>query len=101
MAVSSLDTRSTQSKGLPMGRLSRIAPARSRISGSIWARLWGETAGLTVLRCTSCRGGSMAMNIARRGWSGGASVMPMPEADENTWWFVSTAMMSLYLVIDQ
>jgi len=25
----------------------------------------------------------------------------MPPADENTWWFVSTAMMSLYLVTDQ
>ena len=26
---------------------------------------------------------------------------PMPLAEENTWWLVSTAMMSLYLVIDQ
>ena len=39
------------------------AAPRSRISGSITARLDGETAGLTVLRCTSCLGGSMAMNM--------------------------------------
>ena len=37
--------------------------------------------------------------------SGGSTLAlggrPMPWADENTWWLVSIAMMSLYLVIDQ
>jgi len=39
MAVSSFDTLSTQSNGSPMGRLSRIAPARSRTTGPSW-RCW-------------------------------------------------------------
>ena len=53
----------------------------------------------------------MAMKLgasARRLWawaSGGSTLdlggRPMPLADENTWWLVSIAMMSLYLVIDQ
>ena len=35
MAVSSLETRSTQSNGVPIGSPSRMTPARSRITGSI------------------------------------------------------------------
>ena len=50
MAVSSIDTLSTQSNCSPMGRLSRMLAARSRIRGSMIARLCGETAGLTVFR---------------------------------------------------
>ncbi len=129
IAVSSIETLSTQSNGSPIGNESRIAAARSRISGSITARLVGETAGLTVLRCSSCLGGSMAMNM--RGppppwpsWPGGGPKRPepgpgpppvsiifctraslggsvMPPSEENTSWLVSTAMMSLYLVTPQ
>ena len=101
MAVSSIDTLSTQSNSSPMGRLSRILAARSRISGSRIARFIGETAGLTVLRCTSCLGGSMAMNMGRGPSSPSWVAMVMPPSEEKTWWLVSTAMMSLYLVIDQ
>jgi hypothetical protein len=46
----------------------------------------------------------MAMNIGSGALVGlclGLKAMVMPPADENTWWLVSTAMMSLYLVIDQ
>ena len=39
IAVSSFETRSTQSTGLPIGSESRIAPARSRTSGDILAML--------------------------------------------------------------
>ena len=45
----------------------------------------------------------MAMNIGS-GKSALWSRMAMPprvESDEYTWWLVSTAMMSLYLVTDQ
>ena len=56
-----------------------------------------------ALRCSSWRGGSIAMNIASRysvGWS--ASVIPpSAESEENIWWLVSTFMISLYFVIDQ
>ena len=61
--VSSIETRSTQSKVSPIGSSSRTFAARSRMIGSISARLAGETIGLTTLRCASCLGGSMAMNI--------------------------------------
>ena len=40
-----------------------MPPARVRITGAISASAGGATAGLTALRCTSWRGGSMAMNI--------------------------------------
>jgi hypothetical protein len=53
-----------------------------------------------VLRCTSCLGGSMAMNIGR-GKSSSGSNNTIDGSDEKRWWSVSTAMMSLYLVMDQ
>ena len=63
--VSSTDTRSTQSNDSSKGRLSKMAPARSRISPSSTARFLGATTLATVARCTSCFGGSMAMNIPK------------------------------------
>ena len=111
MVVSSFETRSTQSNGSPIGSESRIAPARSRICGAIWASRAGATAGLTVLRWTSCSGGSMAMKLgafcaAIWAWASGGSTLdlggrPMPLAEEKTSWLVSISTMSLYLVIDQ
>jgi hypothetical protein len=95
--VSSMDTRSTQSKVSPTGRASRIRAARSRMIGSRVIRLCGLTMGLTVLRWASCLGGSMAMKLGRRR-SGRASRMVMPPSaasEEKTPWLVSTAMMSL------
>ena len=65
------------------------------------ARFTGATAGLTVLRCMSCLGGSMAMNMGKGPCSCAWVTMVMPPSDEKTPWLVSTAMMSLYLVIDQ
>ena len=50
----------------------------------MFARLPGATIGATTLRCSSCFGGSMAMNIASLycvSWS--SSVIPA--AEENTW----------------
>ena len=95
-----METLSTQSKGVPIGRLSRVFWMRLRIRGSSSARLCGETIGLTVLRWTSCLGWSIAMNIGRVKSSSG-SKMVMAGSDENTSWLVSTAMMSLNLVTDQ
>ena len=100
IAVSSLETRSTQSNSSPIGSPSRMIPARSRITGAIRSRLAGATTGLTVLRCTSCLGGSIEMKLWRCGRlaiSAFASRLcsVMPSSDENTWWLVSTAMMSL------
>jgi hypothetical protein len=43
----------------------------------MFARLAGATIGLTTFRCSSCRGGSMEMKLARRN-SIGRSVMVMP-----------------------
>ena len=37
---------------------------RSLIKGSMFARLLGATTGETVFRCTSCFGGSIAINIS-------------------------------------
>ena len=98
--VSSMDTLSTQSKGSPMGRLSRVFWMRLRISGSIMCRFCGETIGLTVLRCMSCLGWSMAMNMGRVKSSSGSNRV-IAGSEEKTPWLVSTAMMSLYLVTDQ
>ena len=95
-----METLSTQSNSSPIGSSSRILAARSRMIGSISIRLCGDTIGLTVLRCTSCLGGSMAMNIGMVK-SAGWSPMVIEPWDENAWWLVSTAMMSLYLVTDQ
>ena len=106
MAVSSFDTCSTQSNSSPIGKRSRICPARSRITGAMTCRFEGATTGLTVLRCSSCRGGSMEMKLGRvprlavsaldsRLWR------VMPSAEENAWWLESTAMMSSQRLIDQ
>ena len=100
MVVSSMDTLSTQSNSSPIGQSSRISPARSRMIASILARLGPATIGLTVLRCTSCLGGSMAMNIGSVKSSAGSG-STMVGSEENTSWLVSTAMMSLNLVTDQ
>ena len=125
IAVSSIETLSTQSNGFAdrQGVEDRGRPARG--SAAPCCAGWpARRAGLTVLRCTSCLGGSMAMNMrgpppcpgppnglpsfawsaafgrhpSTTAWLGGRV---MPPSDENTWWLVSTAMMSLYWVIDQ
>ena len=75
--VSSIDTRSTQSKVSPRGRSSSTRQVRSRISRSMFARFAGATIGLTARRWTSCFGGSIAMNIWSRSVSG-RSTMTMP-----------------------
>jgi hypothetical protein len=84
MVVSSMETLSTQSNCSPIGRLSRISPARARITASMFARFWPATMGLTVLRCTSCFGWSMAMNIGRVKSSAGSG-STMVGSEENTW----------------
>src|SRR6185437_9108440 len=99
MVVSSTETLSTQSNSSPIGSESRIFPARSRMMGARYSRLPGETIGLTTLRCASCLGGSIAMNIGSLKSSLG-STMVMDGSDEKSAWLVSTAMMSLYLVTD-
>ncbi len=83
--VSSTETRSTQLNGSPIGSSSRILDARSRMIGSILARLCGETIGLTTLRWASCLGGSIEMNIGRGPSSSSGSSMVTPEAEEKTW----------------
>ena len=60
--VSSIETFSTQLKFWLRGRLSSTLAVRSRISDPMPARLPGATMGLTALRCSSCSGGSAAMN---------------------------------------
>ena len=80
--VSSIETRSTQLNVSLRGRASRILPARSRMMGSSSTRRAGLTAGVTALRCSSCIGGSMAMNIGGAN-SPGASPMTMSRSDEN------------------
>ena len=80
-----------------------MSRTRERIRPSKLARFSGETIGCTTLRCTSCLGGSMAMNIGSSS-SAGRSRRTMPpsvELDENVLWFTSRAMMSLCLVTDQ
>ncbi len=100
MVVSSMLTLSTQLNSASMSRSSRISAARMRMIGSRFSRLCGLTMGLTVLRWASCLGGSMAMNMGS--WKSSSwSPMVIERSEENTWWLVSTAMMSLYLVTDQ
>jgi hypothetical protein len=101
--VSSIDTRCTRSKGSPTGRASRMRAARARIVGSSTARLPGATIALTDLRCSSCFGGSIAMQLGRTSGAGrSASAIPPSWAwQEKLAWSVSTAMMSCYLVVDQ
>ena len=101
--VSSIDTLSTQSNASPRGKLSSVFWMRLRIRPSNFARFAGETIGCTILRCSSCLGWSMAMNIgSSRSPVRSRSVMP-PKVDEeeNALWFTSTETMSLYLLIDQ
>ena len=66
-------------------------------------RLAGATIGLTTLRCSSCRGGSIEMKLERR-YCIGRSVMVMPPSlasEEYISGCVSTCMMSLNLVTDE
>ena len=84
MAVSSVETRSTQSNGWLRGRPSSTAAVRCRIVASMLARLDGATIGATVLRCAVWRGGSMRMKLGSS-WPLGWSAIWMPpssEADE-------------------
>ena len=79
--VSSMETLSTQLNGSPTGSWSKIRFTRSRMTGSSSARFCGATIGLTALRCASCLGGSMAMNIG----SGNSSrwlAMVIPPSEE-------------------
>ena len=64
--VNSMETLSTQSNVSPSGRESRMRPARARMVPSRAERLRGATTGVTVARCTSCLGGSIAINIGVR-----------------------------------
>lgn len=64
--VSSTDTRSTQSNVTPRGRSSRIRLTRSRMVAERLARFMGATIGATILRCSSCFGGSIEMKLGRR-----------------------------------
>ena len=98
--VSSIDTRSTQSKVSPNGRESSTSPVRRRISASSSASRAGATAGVTDFRCTSCTGGSLAMKF-RIAKSSGWSPRTMSRSEEKTPWLLSTATMSSNLVTDQ
>jgi hypothetical protein len=98
--VSSIDTRSTQLNTSPRGSPSRISLIRARTTCCSRARLAGATTGCTTLRCSSCFGGSMAMNIGSRR-SSGRSISVIAPSDESTPWASSACMMSLYLVSDQ
>ena len=97
--VSSIDTVSTQSKVSPIGNESRTSIVRSLIKGSMFARLLGATTGETVFRCTSCFGGSIAINISTSNapsGSGASIGMPrvIPCCEEKFLWSISTALMS-------
>ena len=101
--VSSMDTRSTQSKVSLRGNPSSTLQTRSRMTPDMFCRLAGATMGLTTLRCSSWRGGSIEMNDERRNFIG-RSVIEMPPSltsEEKISGCVSTAMMSLNLVTDQ
>ncbi len=75
--VSSIETSFTQSKVSLRGRLSSTRQTRWRMISDMLLRLAGATIGLTTLRCSSCRGGSMEIKLARRN-SIGRSVIEMP-----------------------
>jgi len=94
LVVSSMGTRSTQSKVSPTDRPSRISTTRSRISGSRWIRLRGEATGCTTFRWASCFGPSMVMNPASSGKSGSGSPTTMLRAEEKISGFFSTWTMS-------
>ncbi len=105
-AVSSIDTVSTQSKVSPSGNESSTAAVRSRMIGSTFLRLLGADTDRTVLRCSVCSGGSIAMNgvtscCACSNSSLGRFPSEMPCAEENVCQSPSTARTSSYLVIDQ
>ena len=94
MVVSSIDTLSTQSNGWLTSSESKISEVRERIRLSKPFRLSGPTIDCTVLRCRSCLGGSIAMNIGS--WKSSSwSTIVMPPSDEKTPCEVSTVMMSL------
>ena len=76
--VSSIDTRCTQLNSSLRGSSSSTLAVRARIVLSIDARLCGATIGLTARRCSSCLGGSMAMNICSRCSMFGAFHSAMP-----------------------
>ena len=89
--VISMDTRSTQSKGRSVGSPSRTSQTRSLMSDSISLRFFGATTPCTALRCWSCLGGSMAMNISM---SSGTSPTMMSGSAEKSAAFMSIARMS-------
>ena len=101
--VSSIDTLSTKSKVSPTGNSSRIAAARSRISGSMAARPEEEKVGVTTRRCASWSGGSSAMKLDPSLGSKASAIMMPPslESEEKTSWLESTATMSWNRVTDQ
>jgi len=77
MAVSSVETRSTQSKVSLRGRPSSTAWVRRRMIPSMLARLVGATIGATVRRWAVWRGGSMRMKLGRS-WPSGWLAIWMP-----------------------
>src|SRR5690606_18358556 len=54
-----------QSKGSPTGSDSTTSITRERMRPSNFARYCGPTMGLTALRCSSWRGGSISMKLGR------------------------------------
>ena len=83
---------------------------RSRIIGSMLRRLLGADTLRTVLRCSVCVGGSMAMNgrccgaagsVTSPVWANSFRPRVMPFADEKVSQSPSTARTSSYLVTDQ
>ena len=99
--VTSIDTRSTQSKVSPTGSSSRISMMRLRISGSRKVMLRGAATGCVTLRCASCLTPSMVMNPASSGKSGSGSPSTMLRADEKISGCFSTVRTSSYFVTDQ
>ena len=92
--VNSMETRSTQSNCSPTGRSSSTCWVRDRMVSSISLRLAGATEPCTVLRCSSCTGGSMAMNIGS-GKSSSGSRMVIAGSEEKSCQLPSISIMSL------
>ncbi len=104
--VSSMETVSTQSNVSPSGSESSTFAVRSRIIGSRLRRLLGAETPRTVLRCSVCFGGSIAMNVRIRSNSSsfagpGRSPNEMPPAEENVSQLPSVARTSSYFMRDQ
>jgi hypothetical protein len=78
--VNSIETRSTQSNTSSRGSSCRMRIARSRIVEDIFARFGGATMGATILRCSSCRGGSIAIKLSFRYCSGTSFKVTPPKA---------------------